>query len=112
MSESFVTVYEFRKKLEQYLLHSERPMVISHRGMPMGYFIPARIWHDRETVAIFNELVAATLEMSGYGEQDVKDAIESFAHANADAVRERLLRHLDRIDPAAGKYKASNGSKR
>lgn len=112
MNEAFISVNEFRKRLEQHMLHAKNPMVISHLGMPMGYFIPARIWHDRATIEVFNELVQAVLEMSGYDEQDVKEAIESFTSANADVIRERMQRHLNRVDPASARGKYGNVAKR
>lgn len=91
MSEAFVTVHDFRRKLEQYLIHADRPLVISHRGMPMGYFIPARVWHERGKVETFRRTLSAILEMSGYEERDLRRSIEDFAGANAGAIRERLL---------------------
>ncbi|WP_024889656.1 hypothetical protein [Luteimonas huabeiensis] len=93
MSEAFVTVNEFRRKLEQYLLHAEHPLVISHRGMPMGYFLPARIWHERGKVEMFRKSLATMFDMSGCGEAEVERAIERFAAANAGVLRERLQRH-------------------
>lgn len=93
MNESFVTVNEFRRKLEQYLLHAEHPLVISHRGMPMGYFLPARVWHERQKVDLFRKSLSTVFEMSGVGEAEVERAIEDFAAANAGVLRERLLRH-------------------
>jgi len=111
MSDAFVSVYEFRKRLEQHMLHARQPMVVSHGGMPIGYFIPAKVWHDRATVEVFNELISAILEMSGYDEADVKEAIESYTSANAEITRERMLRHLARVHPEA-MQKTANIAKR
>lgn len=90
MSGSFVSVHDFRKKLEEYLLYAEQPVVITRRQMPVGYFIPAKIWYGKENVENFRKLVSATLEAAGYSEQDVDDSIEEFVRDSTDTIKRRL----------------------
>lgn len=90
MSDSFVSVHDFRKRLEEYLLYAEQPVVITRRQMPVGFFIPARIWYGKENEESFRKLVSATLDAAGVSEQDVDESIEKFVRSSADSIKRRL----------------------
>lgn len=90
MSGAFVNIHDFRKKLEEYLLYAEQPVVITRRQMPVGYFIPAKVWFGKEHEENFKKLVAAALDASGFSEQDVDDSIEEFIRDSTDSIRKRL----------------------
>jgi prevent-host-death family protein len=90
VSEPFVNIHDFRKKLEEYLLYAEQPVVITRRQMPVGYFIPAKVWYGRGNAEQLRRLVSVTLEAAGYSEQDVDESIEEFIQVSAENIRKRL----------------------
>jgi len=90
MNGSFVSIHDFRKKLEEYLLYAEQPVVITRRQMPVGFFIPAKLWYGKENAEDFRKLVSATLDAAGFSEQDVDESIEEFVRASTETIRKRL----------------------
>lgn len=90
MNEPFVNINDFRKKLEEYLLYADHPVVITRRRMPVGYFIPAKVWYGRGDTENLHRLVTVTLEAAGYSEKDVDESIEEFIQVSAESIRKRL----------------------
>jgi hypothetical protein len=93
MSDAFVSIHDFRKKLEEYLLYAEQPVVITRRQMPVAFFIPAKIWYGRGNEESFRKFVSVTLDAAGVSEQDVDDSIEKYVRSSADSIKKRL-QHL------------------
>lgn len=90
MNGPFVNIHDFRKKLEEYLLYAEQPIVITRRQMPVGYFIPAKVWYGKDSEEHFKKLVSAALDAAGFSEQDVDDSIEEFIRDSTQTIRKRL----------------------
>jgi len=87
---TFVNIHDFRKKLEEYLLYAEHPIVITRRQMPIGYFIPAKVWYLKDDSDEYKNLMSALLDASGFSEQDVEDSIEAFIQNGAGNLRKKL----------------------
>jgi len=61
-----VGIREFREKLANYLLHSDKPLAITRHGDTIGYYLPARRRRSeaeraalREAAARLQEILAA-----------------------------------------------------
>lgn len=90
MSDAFVSIHDFRKKLEEYLLYAEQPVVITRRQMPVGFFIPAKLWYGRGNEETFRKLVSVTLDAAGVSEQEVDESIDKLVRSSADNIKKRL----------------------
>ena len=90
MSDAFVSIHDFRKKLEEYLLYAEQPVVITRRQMPVGFFIPAKLWYGRGNEEAFRKLVSVTLDAAGVSEQEVDESIDKLVRSSADNIKKRL----------------------
>lgn len=76
-----VGIREFRSRLAEYLLESDRPVVVTRHGATVGYFIPARGTRadlDRaaltEAAVRMNELLRA----AGVGEAELEAVTKEF----------------------------------
>jgi len=69
-----VGIREFRSRLAEYLLESNRPVVVTRHGATVGYFIPARGARADLDRAALKEAAARMdelLQASGIGEAEV-----------------------------------------
>jgi len=90
MSDAFVSIHDFRKKLEEYLLYADQPVVITRRQMPVGFFIPAKLWYGRGDEENFRKLVSVTLDAAGVSEQEVDESIDKLVRSSADNIKKRI----------------------
>jgi antitoxin (DNA-binding transcriptional repressor) of toxin-antitoxin stability system len=79
-----VGVREFREKLSEYLLRSDKPVAVTRHGATVGYFIPTRAERGTERLRALREAGAAVdamLAQAGAEEVDVEAAVQAFAAA-------------------------------
>jgi PHD/YefM family antitoxin component YafN of YafNO toxin-antitoxin module len=58
-----VGIREFREKLANYLLQSDKPLAITRHGDTVGYYLPARRRRSEEDRAALKEAAARLQEM-------------------------------------------------
>jgi prevent-host-death family protein len=90
MSDAFVSIHDFRKKLEEYLLYADQPVVITRRQMPVGFFIPAKLWYGRGDEEKFRKLVSVTLDAAGVSEEEVDESIDKLVRSSAENIKKRI----------------------
>jgi prevent-host-death family protein len=76
-----VGIREFRSRLAEYLLESDRPVVVTRHGATVGYFIPARgARADLDRAALTEAAVRMNdmLRASGVGDAEVDALTKEF----------------------------------
>jgi hypothetical protein len=87
MQPKVVGIREFREKLAEYLLHSDRPIAVTRHGTTVGYYIPARATQaDAQRSALRQAAVQVDrmLARAGFTEADLEDVVREF-----DTLRKR-----------------------
>jgi antitoxin (DNA-binding transcriptional repressor) of toxin-antitoxin stability system len=65
MEPASVGIREFRTRLAEYLLKSDKPVAVTRHGQTVGYFIPARA-------------ARADLDRAGFSEAQLDDVTRDF----------------------------------
>jgi PHD/YefM family antitoxin component YafN of YafNO toxin-antitoxin module len=76
-----VGVREFREKLSDYILHSDRPVAVTRHGATVGYFIPTQTEHGQEklrTLRAAGAAVDAMLATAQASEADIEAIAREF----------------------------------
>jgi len=76
-----VGVREFREKLSDYILHSDRPVAVTRHGATVGYFIPTQAEHGQEklrTLRAAGAAVDAMLAKAQASEADIEAIAREF----------------------------------
>ncbi|MDR2189301.1 MAG: hypothetical protein LBE62_14850 [Azonexus sp.] len=76
-----VGVREFRAKLSDYILHSDRPVAVTRHGATVGYFIPTQAERGQEklrTLRAAGAAVDAMLTKAEASEADVEAIAREF----------------------------------
>jgi antitoxin (DNA-binding transcriptional repressor) of toxin-antitoxin stability system len=79
-----VGVREFREKLSDFILHSDRPVAVTRHGATVGYFIPTQTERGNEklrTLQAAGAAVDAMLAKAQVGEADVDAIVSEFSAA-------------------------------
>jgi antitoxin (DNA-binding transcriptional repressor) of toxin-antitoxin stability system len=77
-----VGIREFREKLSDFILHSDRPVAVTRHGETVGYFIPTQAERGNEklrTLRAAGAAVDAMLAKAQVGEADVEAIVSEFA---------------------------------
>jgi antitoxin (DNA-binding transcriptional repressor) of toxin-antitoxin stability system len=76
-----VGIREFRTRLAEYLLKSERPIAVTRHGQTVGYFIPARAARPELDRACLKEAAAkmdGMLQRAGFTESELDEVMRDF----------------------------------
>lgn len=86
MKNCVVTLNRFRHKIAEYLLYADRPVVITRNQVPVGYFIPAKLWLQKESSESMRDATQRTLVAAGFTESDVAETIDEHARVRSKAI--------------------------
>lgn len=70
------TLNQLREKLAEVLLAGDRPVMVTKNGMPLGFFVPVRLWKAQEDSVLARHLVELILTSAGQALEDVQKAID------------------------------------
>lgn len=76
-----VGIREFRTRLAEYLLKSDKPVAVTRHGQTVGYFIPARAARADLDRAALKEAAAkmdGMLKRAGFSEAQLEDVTRDF----------------------------------
>ncbi len=76
-----VGIREFRARLAEYLLQSDKPVAVTRHGATIGYFIPARAARADLNRASLKEAATkmdALLKREGFAEKDLDEVTRDF----------------------------------
>jgi antitoxin (DNA-binding transcriptional repressor) of toxin-antitoxin stability system len=81
MEPATVGIREFRTRLADYLLKSDKPVAVTRHGQTVGYFIPARAERADLDRAALTEAAAkmdGMLKRAGFSEAQLDDVTRDF----------------------------------
>lgn len=81
MEPHVVGIREFRERLAEYLLHSDRPVAVTRHGATVGYFIPTRAARadlDRATLQEAALRMDELLQHAGFTQKDMEKTAKEF----------------------------------
>jgi antitoxin (DNA-binding transcriptional repressor) of toxin-antitoxin stability system len=81
MEPATVGIREFRTRLADYLLKSDKPVAVTRHGQTVGYFIPARAARADLDRAALTEAAAkmdGMLKRAGFSEAQLDDVTRDF----------------------------------
>jgi antitoxin (DNA-binding transcriptional repressor) of toxin-antitoxin stability system len=81
MEPASVGIREFRTRLAEYLLKSDKPVAVTRHGQTVGYFIPARAARADLDRAALKEAAAkmdGMLKRAGFSEAQLDDVTRDF----------------------------------
>lgn len=81
MEPASVGIREFRTRLAEYLLKSDKPVAVTRHGQTVGYFIPARAARADLDRAALKEAAAkmdGMLKRAGFSEAQLEDVTRDF----------------------------------
>lgn len=81
-----------REKFGEVLVTSDRPIIVTKDGVPLGFFVPARVWKTRADSVLSEHLVELVLVHSEQTDEDVEDAIGKAGPRMQRYFRESLTR--------------------
>jgi len=87
MQPKVVGIREFREKLAEFLLHSDRPIAVTRHGTTVGYYIPARATQADAQRSALRQAAAQVdrmLARAGFTEADLEEVVREF-----DTLRKR-----------------------
>ncbi len=76
-----VGIREFRARLAEYLLKSDKPVAVTRHGETIGYFIPARAGRadlDRAALKAAASKLGQLLEREGLSESELEEVGRDF----------------------------------
>jgi antitoxin (DNA-binding transcriptional repressor) of toxin-antitoxin stability system len=81
MEPATVGIREFRTRLADYLLKSDKPVAVTRHGQTVGYFIPARAARvdlDRAALKEAATKMDGMLRRAGFGDAQLDDVTRDF----------------------------------
>lgn len=83
---AYVSVQSLRQHLAEFLLYAGRPVVIMRGRSEVGYFLPARCWHQRNDDPVAAATTRDMLAAAGYQSDDIDRSEREYAR-----MRERTV---------------------
>ncbi len=81
-----VTLGQLRDQLNELLIDDDSPVMVVKNGIPLGFFLPAKVWRERNESPAAKEMVEVILTSSGQSPRDL--------HACIDEAAQRPKKHL------------------
>ncbi|MEQ4576131.1 MAG: hypothetical protein ABN502_14505 [Gammaproteobacteria bacterium] len=75
--ERVISLRRLASKLGEILMSGDRPMVVTRDGIPVAFFIPARVWKAQEDSELSRQLVQLVLDRAGLPREEVQKSIEA-----------------------------------
>lgn len=73
-----ITLRRFRDKLAEILLYADAPVVVAKDQVPLGIFLPVKVWARREESGQAREAVRQALERSGVDEAQAQRCLDEY----------------------------------
>jgi len=74
-----VTLGQLRYQLSELLIDGGQPVMVVKNRIPLGFFLPARMWSERNDSVAAKEMVEVILASSGQSSRDLLACIDEAA---------------------------------
>lgn len=88
-----MTLGELRKQLNEYLIEHDHPVMVIRNNVPLGFFIPAKIWKTQDVSAYSQDIVEVVLTGSSQTHSDVQACIDEAGKRRNHPLKLEMVGH-------------------
>lgn len=78
MKEEFISLRKFTDRFAEIVLVSDQPILITRGKLPLGFYLPVKIWGSQHESEASRHMVELVLKHSGQRRSEVEGCIDSF----------------------------------
>lgn len=71
-----ITLGQLRERLSELLIEDDRPVMVIKNGIPLGFFLPAKVWKTQKVSPLSRQWVELVLAESGQSREDLQESID------------------------------------
>lgn len=79
MRKRSVTLRQLREKFGELLISNDQPVVVTKDGIPLGFFIPAKVWKKPSDSELSDHFLELALVHAGQSRDDLKQCGDDIA---------------------------------